>query len=125
MNVDVKKGDLLNNREASESEILTNRTIKIIKKTMYDESFKSYREYFYGIVIYENNKEFYRPTYPFVRSKVDIGKLEQFVKKYENDLLQFYKYGHNYDFGRFVYGIGSGLKDKFREDWFKKGVIFY
>ncbi|MGX9845714.1 hypothetical protein ACR3IL_10620 [Streptococcus iniae] len=125
MNVDVRKGDLLNSVEVSESEILTNKTIKVIPKSMYSESICANQNKYYGIAIYEEGKEIYRPIYPYVRSKNDVDNLKKFVREYEKNLLKFYEHGHNYDFGRFVYGIGSGLKDKFREDWFKKGVIFY
>lgn len=125
MNAKVEEGDLLKNVDTNEFEIGSNRTIKIIKKAMYDESFRGVKEFFYGIAIYEGEKEFYRPTYPFVRSKEDVKNLEKFVCTYEKDLLDFYKCGHNYDFGRFIYGIGSGAKDYFRDKWFELGVLFY
>lgn len=114
------------NIETNVSEInCKERSIKIIKKSMYEEGRISSKMYFYGIAIFECGKEIYRPTYPYVRSDKDIDYLKDFIEKYENDLLMFYKNGHNYDFGLFVYGIGSGLKDRFRDDWYKKGVIFY
>lgn len=36
---------------------------------MYDESFRSVKEFLYGIAIYEGDKEFYRPTYPLLGQK--------------------------------------------------------
>ncbi|EOI9076809.1 hypothetical protein ACMX3R_001723, partial [Streptococcus pyogenes] len=79
----------------------------------------------YGIAICEGTREFYRPTYPFVRSEEDLDNLKDFINLYETDLLTFYTHGHNYDFGCFIYGIGNDGKDKFRDRWFKEGVIFY
>ncbi|MBA2796232.1 hypothetical protein [Streptococcus porcinus] len=119
-----KEGVKLCKEKTNESEIIE-RTIKVIKKTMYVESKGFFTDYYYGIAIYEKGKEIYRPIYPYVRSRKDLVSLEKFVKEYENDLLEFYKLGHNYDFGRFIYGIGSGRKDRMREKWFKLGVVFY
>lgn len=101
------------------------KSIKIIKKSMYDEGQKGKPVFFYGIAIYHGDKEFYRPIYPFVRSQRDLASLRDFVNLYEKDLLAFYCRGHNYDFGCFVYGIGSGRKDKFRDEWFRRGVVIY
>lgn len=100
------------------------RTIKIIRKAIFDAGEKK-PTLFYGIAIFENNKEIYRPVYPFMRAGYDSFYLEKFIKKYEQELLDFYKNGHNHDFGCFVYGIGSGRKDRFRDEWFAKGLVVY
>lgn len=112
-------------RERTKESIIDKRTIKVIKKTMYGESKGFFTDYYYGIAIYEDGKEIYRPIYPFIRSENDLENLNQFVKQYEDFLLIFYKSGHNYSFGRFMLNEVVGSMDNFREKWFKKGVIFY
>lgn len=112
-------------REKTKESIIDKRTIKVIKKTMYGESKAFFTDYYYGIAIYEDGKEIYRPIYPFIRSENDLENLNKFVKQYEDFLLKFYKAGHNYSFGRFMLDEVVGSMDNFRDKWFKKGVIFY
>lgn len=80
---------------------------------------------FYGIVIMKDGEVFHRPVYPYVPNPSDKKQLERFVAIYEEDLLTFYRHGHNYSFGTFLFGIGSGRKDSERDSWFKKGLVFY
>ncbi|BCK50229.1 MULTISPECIES: hypothetical protein [Streptococcus] len=122
-----KKGIMMSRKGVQEYDVtnVSERSIKIIKKAMYDEGTGFKPIHFYGIAICEGTREFYRPTYPFVRSEEDLDSLKDFINLYETDLLTFYTHGHNYDFGCFIYGIGNDGKDKFRDRWFKEGVIFY
>lgn len=122
-----KKGNMMIQKGVYEQHVtaVSDKRIKIVKKAKYDEGKSTNPDYFYGIAIYHGSQEVYRPIYPFVRNKGDLDSLKDFINLYETDLLSFYKHGHNYDFGCFIYSIGNDGKDKFRDRWFKEGVIFY
>ena len=111
--------------------------IKIIPKTRFSHTSSSI-EKFWGIKIYdEGTKKSYSPVYPFAEED-NLAALEEFIGLYEKDLLDFYMNGWNYSFGRFFvteeykntkYGISRDLDlsiaNRFRDRWFKKGVVFY
>lgn len=80
---------------------------------------------FYGIAVMKDGEVFHRPVYPYAPNPSNKKQLERFIEKYEEELLTFYGHGHNYSFGTFLFGIGSGRKDIERDQWFEKGVVFY
>ncbi|WP_367783319.1 hypothetical protein AB1395_09605 [Streptococcus pluranimalium] len=80
---------------------------------------------FYGIAVMKDGEVFHRPVYPYAPNPSNKKQLERFIEKYEEELLTFYEHGHNYSFGTFLFGIGSGRKDIERDQWFEKGVVFY
>lgn len=100
-------------------------TCKVIKKVRYDSESLAIPVYFYGIAVYKENKEWYRPVYPFSCDEKALPALREFVEAYQEELQDFYKEGYNYDFSRHVCGITGDSKDKFRERWFKRGVIIF
>lgn len=81
---------------------------------------------FYGIeIVNDKTGEKYRPVYPFAELE-NRAVLVEFVELYEKELLDFYLNGWNYSFGTFVHeDRENDTKDRFRDSWFKKGVVVY
>lgn len=101
------------------------RCVKVIKKWRFDDMGDPLTS-FWGIEIFDNRSgDVFRPTYPF-SDNVNSLALQEFIGLYEKDLLDFYVNGWNYSFGTFVHkDRENDTKDKFRDFWFKKGVVFY
>lgn len=78
---------------------------------------------FYGIVIMKGNKVFHRPVYPYVNNPKDRHVLESFIDMYEEKLLSFYRYGHNYNLGLSLFGIDCQNIE--RDSWFKRGLVIF
>uniref|UniRef100_UPI003F691767 hypothetical protein n=1 Tax=Streptococcus pluranimalium TaxID=82348 RepID=UPI003F691767 len=109
----------------SEEKKSNDLSIKIIKKYRFvggdiiiDED-----NTFYGIVVMKGNQEFYRPVYPYVSNLKDRHVLESFIDMYEEKLLSFYRYGHNYNLGLSLFGIDCQNIE--RDSWFKRGLVIY
>lgn len=102
-------------------------SIKIIEKYRLTGSdvILSQANLFYGIAIMKGDKEFYSPVYPYAPNPSNRKQLECFIEMYKEELLNFYRQGHNYSLGMALFGIGSGRKDRERDKWFEKGVVFY
>ena len=99
--------------------------MKVIKKWRFDDMCEPICS-FWGIeIINKKTGEVFRPTYPFSDNKSSVA-IQEFVDLYEKELLDFYINGWNYSFGTFVYeDRENDTKDKFRDSWFKKGIVFY
>lgn len=78
---------------------------------------------FYGIVIMKDGEVFHRPVYPYVNNPKDRHVLESFIDMYEEKLLSFYQYGHNYNLGLSLFGIDCQNIE--RDSWFKRGLVMY
>lgn len=81
---------------------------------------------FWGIeIIDKETGESLRPTYPFSGNKTS-DRIQEFVKLYEKELLDFYAVGSAYSFGTFIHpDRENDTKDVFRHSWFQRGVVFY
>ncbi|WP_169333642.1 hypothetical protein [Streptococcus ovis] len=82
--------------------------------------------YVYSLkVVDKAGKESY-PVYPFVRSKNDVGILEEFLDQYLEDLKIFFTSKEKYNFNSFAFfkfEFDTATKDKFKSRWFKRGLV--
>lgn len=99
--------------------------IRVIQKKRFSPG-GSAIDNFWGIeILNEETGETFRPVYPYTMSD-DSMPLREFVRLYEVELFDFYSNGENYSFGTFVHqDRENDTKDRFRESWFRKGVVFY
>lgn len=109
----------------SEEKKSNDLSIKIIKKYRFVGADMIIDEdnIFYGIVVMKADEEFYRPVYPYVNNPKDKHVLESFIDMYEEKLLSFYQYGHNYNLGLSLFGIDCQNIE--RDSWFKRGLVMY
>ncbi|MFU2195051.1 hypothetical protein [Streptococcus pluranimalium] len=118
------KKEVIDGIELSSKDVLSIEIVEKYRLTGTDVNLTE-ANLFYGIAIMKDGEVFHRPVYPYAPNPNNRRQLEDFVKRYEKDLLTFYRHGHNYSLGMALFGIGSGRKDLERDKWFEKGVVFY
>lgn len=77
---------------------------------------------FYGINIVDNGKLVY-VTYPFTLTGTPVAVLEDFIEHYKEELIDCYCHANSNDFCRHVLGYDTDLKTRFKERWYKEGII--
>lgn len=78
----------------------------------------------YSLKVVAGEREIY-PVYPFVRSKNDVGVLEEFCETYQEELKNFFtskQYNFN-SFAFFKFQFDTATKEKFKNRWFKRGLL--
>lgn len=113
------------------------RKIKVCESKRYNHSTNVLEKFCSIKIIDSQKKDPYFPVYPFSDLE-HKAVLQEFVDLYEQELLEFYKNGWNYNFASFcivndynntIYGISRDLDlsmvSRFRDRWFKKGVVFH
>lgn len=93
----------------------------IIEASLKDSEFKDC----WGVILKKEGVVVRSPIYPFVSNYCHLDALNDFVELYSEDLVRFYETTNGLDFGRFLYGFETDIKEDFRNHWFKKGVVIY
>lgn len=84
----------------------------------------SFNDYVFKIIILsDSGEELLDPVYPYVLSKEDVMYLKEFLEDYRELLIEHYMSGSRLYFSRFLYGFDTDLKERFKERWWKKGVM--
>lgn len=97
-------------------------TLKIIRKERYEIGVKI-PSYVYAVAVLGLKDDCYYPVYPFALTKQDKDSLEEFVSLYGEDLLKFYKQPNSIGFSFYLYGFNTYARERFKEEWYEKGVL--
>ncbi|WP_277291630.1 hypothetical protein [Streptococcus orisratti] len=96
--------------------------VRVIKKWRFSSEGEPL-SYFYGIeLVNRETGDSFKPTYPFSDNLVS---LQEFIELYRKDLLDFYSKGWNYSFATYIEKPEDDSHDRFRDSWFKRGVVIY
>lgn len=105
--------------------------IRVVKKSVYvdDPKIIVYPS-FYGIEVIAEADENVKvtPLYPFTTSLDEDCKLalEEFISDFEEELKMYYQAVGKYEtksLTTMLFGFDTELKEKFKDKWFRRGVV--
>lgn len=81
--------------------------------------------YFYGVKVTDRLDKTYEdyPIYPFTPSLKELDGIVEFVKVYQEELVDFYSRSKFHNFLNHYLGFDTLKKEEFQGRWYKKGVV--